>query len=54
MKYKYTGEIKVSLAGVGIVEPGQVIETEIEINHPSFVKSEDKNINKKPKGGKHE
>jgi hypothetical protein len=58
MKYKYTGEVNVSLTGIGSIEPGQVIETDVEINHPLFVKSESKDsekiINKKPKGGKHE
>lgn len=58
MKYKFIGEGKVSLNGVGVVEAGQTIETEIEINHPLFKEVDSKEVKKiiniKPKGGKHE
>ena len=36
MKYKYTGKIEVSVLGVGVVKPGDEVDTEIEINHPDF------------------
>ncbi len=35
-KYKYTGEIVVSIPGVGEVKPGDVIETDVEIDNPQF------------------
>lgn len=37
-RYKYTGENDVVIQGVGIVKVGDVINTEIEINHPLFEK----------------
>ena len=37
MQYKYTGTVAVSVPGVGIVEPGEMVKTQIEINHPLFV-----------------
>lgn len=54
MKYKYTGSVKVSIAGVGVVEPGDIVETKLTINNPQFVKQEGKTNNKKKKGVKHE
>lgn len=34
--YKYTGEHKVSLGGYGVVNPGDTVELNGEINHPNF------------------
>ena len=37
MKYKYTGEQEVHLPKLGIlVQPGDTVETEQEINHTDF------------------
>ena len=35
-KFKYTGVIVVSIPGVGEVKPGDVIETDVEIDNPQF------------------
>ena len=35
-KYKYQGSTPINLSGYGRVEPNQIIETELEINHPLF------------------
>lgn len=40
--YQYTGDQEVHVNGVGIVKPGQVVKTEIEINHPLFVEVKEK------------
>ena len=36
MKYKYTGDEEVFVHTVGRVQPGETIETDIEIDHPKF------------------
>jgi hypothetical protein len=36
-KYKYNGEGEVELTGVSIVQPGQVFETDKQINNPDCV-----------------
>lgn len=36
MQYKYTGKTTVAIAGVGIVQAGQTVETDKVINHPLF------------------
>lgn len=43
-KYEYTGDVEVSVSGVGIVNKGDVVESEAKINHPAFEKTD-----KKPK-----
>lgn len=35
-KYKYIGKVEVVIYGVGVVKPGEDVETEVEINHPDF------------------
>lgn len=35
-KYKYTGEVEVVINGVGVVKPGDEVDTKVEINHPDF------------------
>lgn len=35
-KYHYTGAHEVELTGYGLVQPGETIETNVEINHPEF------------------
>lgn len=35
--YKYIGEIEIEISGIGLVKPGQVVESKSEINHPLFV-----------------
>ncbi|MBI2622270.1 hypothetical protein HYW66_01390 [Candidatus Microgenomates bacterium] len=49
-KYKFTGKLKVYLAGLGEVKPDEVIEVEREINHPDFEPIEED----QPKKGKKE
>lgn len=41
-KYKYTGEQEVNIPYVGNFVPGEVYELDSEIEHPDFVKVEDK------------
>ena len=46
--YKYTGNIKVVLQGIGEIEPGDELQTDLVINHPDFVEvTEEKNIKEK-------
>lgn len=48
--YKYTGNVKVVLQGIGEVEPGDELQTDLVINHPDFVEvPEDKNSKEKDK-----
>ena len=48
--YKYTGNVKVVLQGIGEVEPGDELQTNLVINHPDFVEvTEDKNSKEKDK-----
>ena len=35
-KYHYKGEHEVELVGYGLVQKGETIETNLEINHPNF------------------
>ena len=35
-KYKYIGTSEVSVEGVGLVKPGETVESEVEINKPEF------------------
>jgi len=35
-KYKYLGAEEVSVEGVGLVKPGDTVESETEINNPLF------------------
>jgi hypothetical protein len=35
-KYKYFGKIPVNLSGYGLVNPKEVIETDLVVNHPLF------------------
>lgn len=46
-KYNYQGSIAINLSGFGRVEAGQIIETDIEINHPLFREVKEKIISKK-------
>ncbi len=49
-KYKYTGNVRVVLQGIGEVEPGDELQTDLVINHPDFVEvTEDKNSKEKDK-----
>jgi hypothetical protein len=34
-KYRYTGDIEISLPKIGLVKPGQTVESS-EIDHPLF------------------
>lgn len=34
--YKYTGEIEVTLADYGVVQPKETIQTNFEVIHPLF------------------
>jgi hypothetical protein len=36
MKYQYTGDIEVSIDGVGVIQPQQVFETDVVIDNPLF------------------
>ena len=36
-KYRYIGEHEVELSGYGLVQKGETIETNLEINHPEFI-----------------
>ena len=48
--YKYTGYVKVVIQGIGEVEPGDELQTDLVINHPDFVEvTEDKNSKEKDK-----
>jgi len=48
-KYKYQGNVQTNLSGFGRVEPGQIIETDLEINHPLFREVKEKIIISKKK-----
>jgi hypothetical protein len=48
-KYLYQGDTPINLAGFGRIEPKQMIETELEINHPLFREIKDKITNNKKK-----
>lgn len=52
-KYKYTGQIKVAVLGLGTLTPGQVVEVDKDtvINHPHFelVVDEQKPVSTKKK-----
>lgn len=50
-KYKYLGKVEVVIDGVGIVKPGDEIDTKVEINHPDF---EEANKSKKKEEDKEE
>ncbi len=42
--YKFKGGIKVVLQGIGEVNPGDELQTDLVINHPDFVEvTEEKN-----------
>lgn len=45
--YKYTGTLEVQLVGFGIIKPGEIISTDREINHPSFVIQKEKTEKKR-------
>lgn len=35
-KYQYKGDTEVFVPGLGLVIPGQIVETNLEINNPKF------------------
>jgi hypothetical protein len=36
MQYKYVGKVDTIIYGIGIIRPGQIVETEKVINNPLF------------------
>lgn len=46
MKYLHVGFVQIHLVGIGTVDPGEIIETDVPIDHPEFELQEDE---KKPK-----
>lgn len=51
-KYKYRGKVSVIIDGVGLVEPGSEVETEVKISHPDFEEVGGKQKKEKEKGDK--
>lgn len=49
-KYKYKGKVSVIIDGVGLVEPGSDVETEVKISHPDFEEVGSKQKKEKEKG----
>lgn len=47
MRYKYIGETKTFIPRIGEIEPAEVIETDIEISNPLFIKEEKQETKKK-------
>lgn len=47
--YQYKGEQEVEIPQVGLVKPGDVIETELVVNHPDFEEITKKEVKKESK-----
>lgn len=49
MKYKYTGTIAVAVPGIGVVNPMDVVESKVPMNHPLFKRQQQlETIDQKP------
>lgn len=48
--YKFKGSVRVVLQGIGEINPGDELQTDLVINHPDFVEvTEEKNGKEKQK-----